>query len=516
MNNDLKIIKDNYGEKMMHLCRELFSTLLEKEGVLSSLILKKFNPSRFLYDDILENDMIADFKNAIYSLVDVGKQKNIETNKTPRELLEDVDYDLYECKTEEEIQMFKKYYEQDEKICTFNGGRLNRCYVFFVVKKDVDRIQRKAFKRPVRDDLYGTSVMSIQFTKGDINTLSIKNRYNHTVNNPDATLSNNLENIIPGLTKSFEREYNLNINQKEMNDFELPNYVRAGDGKYYKYNYEINNVYYCPDNIIIDNFGVKKFQKEKYIILDYFVLDLKRKKIYNYQESMNDGFPMGIYDIQKIDITKESNNKIIYIFTNTNNEIIIKLDKQNRIISYKNDKLDKLENKFLNYNTTLEILDIPNVKTICEDCLLHNQNLKKLNAPNVEQILNYFLYCNESLEQLNVPKLQKVGAYFLYKNKKLTIVNFTSLKEVSIYFLYYNKIIKKINFPKLEVIDSGFMVNNIELVSEKFPSLNERGRQTLMDEHNLRFEDKKHNDEDIIHSTPITKVKNKILIKNYN
>jgi len=54
MNYDLKIIKDNYGEKMMHLCRELFSTLLEKEGLLSSLILKKFNPSRFLYNDILE------------------------------------------------------------------------------------------------------------------------------------------------------------------------------------------------------------------------------------------------------------------------------------------------------------------------------------------------------------------------------------------------------------------------------------------------------------------------------
>ena len=29
MNEDLKIIKKHYGEKMMHLCRELFPTLLQ-------------------------------------------------------------------------------------------------------------------------------------------------------------------------------------------------------------------------------------------------------------------------------------------------------------------------------------------------------------------------------------------------------------------------------------------------------------------------------------------------------
>ena len=28
MNKDLKVIKKHYGEKMMHLCRELFPTLL--------------------------------------------------------------------------------------------------------------------------------------------------------------------------------------------------------------------------------------------------------------------------------------------------------------------------------------------------------------------------------------------------------------------------------------------------------------------------------------------------------
>ena len=52
--DDLKIIKKHYGEKMMQLCRELFPSLLETPGVLSKLIQEHFQPSKFLYDDLVE------------------------------------------------------------------------------------------------------------------------------------------------------------------------------------------------------------------------------------------------------------------------------------------------------------------------------------------------------------------------------------------------------------------------------------------------------------------------------
>ena len=71
MNSDLKIIKKKYGEKMMHYCREEFSTILEKEGLLSELIMTHFNENHNLYDDIVFDDAIYSFKNYIYSLVDV-------------------------------------------------------------------------------------------------------------------------------------------------------------------------------------------------------------------------------------------------------------------------------------------------------------------------------------------------------------------------------------------------------------------------------------------------------------
>ena len=49
MKDDLKLIKKHYGECMMHLCRELFPTILEKEGLLFNLMSTHFNYDRDLY-----------------------------------------------------------------------------------------------------------------------------------------------------------------------------------------------------------------------------------------------------------------------------------------------------------------------------------------------------------------------------------------------------------------------------------------------------------------------------------
>ena len=49
----------------------------------------------------------------------------------------------------------------------------------FVSLSDVDNIKREDFKHPERQDEYGTSVISIQFSKEHGNSLAIINRYNH-------------------------------------------------------------------------------------------------------------------------------------------------------------------------------------------------------------------------------------------------------------------------------------------------------------------------------------------------
>ena len=91
MEKDLKLIKKKYGEKMMHYCRSELSTILEKEGLLPSLLLQHFNESHILYDDIEKEDKLEEFKNYIYSLIDVENNMERIEHRTPKELLNEAD-----------------------------------------------------------------------------------------------------------------------------------------------------------------------------------------------------------------------------------------------------------------------------------------------------------------------------------------------------------------------------------------------------------------------------------------
>lgn len=487
MNSDLRIIKKYYGENMMHYARDNFSVILETDGKLSKLFLDNFAESKTLYEDLKESDELVKFKNYIYDLYNEKTDEidiKTESIKTPKELMSEVGYNLYECKTEEDIQSFKKYYSEGEELCTFKGGRLNSNKVFFAVKKDVNNIKRENFKNPKRQDKYGTSVISIQFAKDGMNTLSIKNRYNHRVNNPDATFSNNLDNIIEGLTKSFEIYYG--IKQEYINEDDFKEFVRANDGKYYKYNYEINNKYYCPNNIIIDNSKVKKYPKEKYIILDYFILDLVKKEIYLYDEWVNDNFTDTINNINHIEITKSVSDRIIYIkVDNSDKNIEITIDKSNRIISYKNNMIEIIPDCFLLSNTTikqidlkkakkigcnflyvnecLENINIPNAKEIESNFLLNNQKLESIDLLNAEYIDDNFLQNNVILEYINIPQAKEIGNNFLFSNKLLRYINLLNAWIIGDNFLRYNKKLYKINMPKVVHIKNSFLFENTAL-----------------------------------------------------
>ena len=484
LNKDLEIIKKKYGENMMKLCRELFPSILEEEGVLSKIILSNFYPNHNLYDDIIDNKLENNFKNYIYNMIDVSKKQE-KINKTPEELFEEKGYILKECLTKDEIQEYKKYYKKEEELCTFRGNRLNSCRVFFAVKKDVSDIKREDFKEPKRQDLYGTSVISIQFTKDGTNTLSIKNRYNHSVVNPDATFSNNLDNIKEGLTYAFEKYYGI-IQKYKSNNFEIPNYVRANDGKLYKYNYEINNIYYCPNNIIIDTYNVKHLASEKYIVMDYFILDLVNKEINNYDIRIFDNFANSFSKIEKIEVTKHNDFKVINLLHENNNKTVMILNKLNNLIGLYSNDLIEIKDKFLEQNKYLKEVNLPNVSKIGDDFICKNRCIKQINLPIVEVIGNRFLNNNCSLESLSLPLLVKAGHVFMTWNEVLEEVNFSSLKVAGFDFLQNNKKIKVLNLPLLEKIGDASFLMNEKLEVFNAPCLQEVGDCLLRYDENLK------------------------------
>ena len=445
MNVDLKIIKKKYGEDMMHLCRKLFSTMLEEENRLSEILLQNFYPNKSLCQDIVSNNLITDFRNYILRTQSTNTAKQ-NVDKTPEELLRQAHYTLYECHTEEEIQSFTKYYQPKERLCTFRTNRLNDCYVFFAVRDNVDSIKRDDFTNPKRQDEYGTSVISIQFTRDPTHMLSIKNRYNHTVSNPDATFSNNLDNIISGLTLSFEKYYGMK--QKYISScLDIPNYVLANDGRLYKYNYEINNIYYCSDNIVIDNFEVKKYPKEKYIITDYFIIDLVNKTISLYDENTSDIFPNTIPNIKNITITNINNGKRVVISLVEGQDIVLVLDKDNRLISIEDSNIIDVPSTYLIRNKYLVSLKLPNAHTIGDNVLYTNKDLTNLDTSILEEIGSRFLYHNIRMKELDLPRVKSIGNAFMYLNDSLERVSIPLLEQVGNSFLYINTKVNELDIP---------------------------------------------------------------------
>lgn len=476
---DLKLIKKRYGEKFAHLCRELFPTLLEKEGLLTQLLSKHFPPSRELYNDLVSNDLIYSFKSYIYSLIpsdNLEKQKQV--NLSPEELMDKAGYILYpECKTEEDIQSFRHYYYRGEptpeykggkpvgykgeELCTFNGGRLGTCRVWFAVRKDVDKIKREDFKNPRREDDYGTSVISIQYTKNKPSTLSIKNRYNHALEhvNPDATYGNNLDNIIEGLTSAFVKKFGIETDNVSKN-FYMPEYVKTKDGVFYKPTLNRGLVQYCADNVIIERGQAKTLDKNRYLLIENFVLDLQDKKIFNYDKNTKDPFVESIGKIKEIKRLSTKEGMTILITPEEGEVVEINLNKKNQIVGYSNKNIKVIGDSFLKYNKTLMRLELPNVHTIGKNFLYKNNSILYLNLPNVQIIDNNFMCFNRILTHLELPNVQIIGNSFLFYNKDLVQFTVPNVEIIGCDFMRFNKSLTQLIIPKILQVGEGFMLGN--------------------------------------------------------
>lgn len=490
LNKDLKYIKKKYGEKMMHYCRECFPTILNVPGKLVEILNTHFYCVKdSLYNDIKENHKESEFNDFVYSNAGLKNEYDIrDVSKTPKELLDDAGYDLFECKTVEEVNSFKKYFILGEQLCTFldPASRLENKYVFFAVKKNILDIKREDFLIPDRQDEYGTSVISIQFTRDKNNHLSIKNRYNEVVNNPDSTFDNNLDNIIPGLTMSFYKSYGIREIYDENSEFQMENYISI-DGEYYKYNYKLNDIYYCTNNIIALNGKVIKYDPEKYIIMDYFIIDLVNKKIDVFDNKLRDSFSEVIGKIKNIEIVRGEKDKKVYITNEEDNIFELTLSFDNKLIGIKNNMIDKLPNRFLISGEYLKNMEFSNVREIGNDVLYANTDLEYFNLSNAEVIGNYFLANNIKLTNIDLNKTIMIGDDFLKRNIIVESINFDSLQRVGNSFMFSNKGLSSIVIPNLSYAGKCFFKSNDKVLFASFPSLQETGDFFMNDAKNLRM-----------------------------
>lgn len=426
--------------------------------------------------------------------------------ETPESLLSKAGYNTYYVSNLNEQNLIQPYFAKGEALCTFNDPyRYLNYHIIHAVKKNVDQIKRSDFPNPKREDAYATSVISIQILKTG-GFISIKNRYNHAVENCDNTFNSNPDNIIYGLSEALKKRFNVDFSSQRV---VLPKDYIVLKEKIIHYQTEHNNVY-IGDRFYVKDGKIYDLNPDFQLMIEgMFVLDLKEKRLFN---------PADFFDPFVDILNNEMLGKKISLISDDENGFLLLAD-QKPILKL-NDKY-QMTALYLNQTThidefflyrggmELKVFSAPKLCCVESNFLYHNKKLKIFYAPHLEQIRDNFLFYNNEIEYLEIPRVVSIGNNFLQDNNTLIRFSASSLKEIGTAFLYGNKNLKKFYAPKLVHIRGDFIFLNeqlqhffakkLETVGDRFlpmnrtldflrvPNLRQIGKTFLISNRKLRY-----------------------------
>ena len=476
-----KIIKKQNGEEFAKVLRA--NVLLDVPNLQHMLEYAGKNPE--------------DVASLVPMLREVREKLNIapviktEEVKDPLELLDEAGYDAFYVNSLHQQNSIKKYFASGEELCTFSdSSRYKNYYIIHAVKKDVKNIKRQ--KQPAREDEYGTSVISIQIAKNG-GFISIKNRYNHTVDNPDATFNNNPDNIIPGLTESLKHKFGVDfISQKAR----LPYNYRIINDQFVHFNYEIDNIYY-DEKYYFDGSKIKKLNTDYEIMLDTVVLNTKTDTIRSVKdfgtlvldpEHGNSRYVMEqnlmlarILDEEisghKITIGKDkkTGETIINIIDENKNVKELARTRNGCITSLHLYKTEDIGSEFLKYNKVLKELYAPKLKKMGEFCFNRNERLKTLYLPELIEMGRLCFHNNQEITNLSLPKLKKMGHSCFADDGLIKQLDIPELEEMGVSCFIHTYELTDFRAPKLKRMENCCFEYNEKLKTIYVPELEEMG-----------------------------------------
>lgn len=277
-------LKKFVGENAYNVIKNM---AVDQEAIRKALVTPK--NARNVFSELNEFDiksLCTEISNSgtIGQIMETTQEEIIEAFKS-------AGYDKIIFDDESEIAECKKYYKNGEVICTYNNlqSRMREYHMLVAIKSNIDKVERS--KNPQREDEYGTSILNIQIARNGSH-MSIKNRYNHTVSEPDSTLNNNLDMLYMGLQSMVLGYYGFaSLSNKKAH---YNNIVNIGN-VYLKYHTERNNIYY--GSFVLDGVnGVRFTDSSRYYVTiggedSYYnqpiVLDFKNKKAIDVSQDKN-------------------------------------------------------------------------------------------------------------------------------------------------------------------------------------------------------------------------------------
>lgn len=318
-------LKKFVGEYAYNIIKNM---VVDEESLRKALVTPQ--NARAIFSDLNEFDI----KSLCTEISNSGRIGQVRETKQ-EEILEafnSIGYDKVIFDNESEIFECKKYYKTNEVICTYNNlkGRMNQYHMLVAIKSNINKIERS--KNPQREDEYGTSILNIQIARNGSH-MSIKNRYNHTVSQPDSTLNNNLDLLYPGLQSMVLGYYGFaSLGDKKTYYDNIVNINNV----YLKYHAEKNNVYY--GNFVLDSTnGVRFADSSRYYITS-------GESVYKYSTYPLYPLVLDFKDKKVIDVSQDKTSPDA---TNTKISLLTRAMKEGKLSSGNKTEVDKLKITFL-------------------------------------------------------------------------------------------------------------------------------------------------------------------------
>ena len=309
VNRNANILKKRFGETFVKGerldgggyagggARELLAPFMEQPDFAADI--KQLIPNRHEALATLKDNQ--DYITAWFEERYVDKTEQVvEQPKDPYELAMQAGYEL--TGPFSDTAGFMKYIEdfrQGEELCTFDDptARLSGYRILWLRRPDADETLpadmitqdnlTEGWKeyltaegrfdpttgeydlvnlKPLRQDPYGTSSMSVQVSRNGTH-VSIKNRYNHTVTNPDNTYSSDLDEIADGLRHAvYNRVGRSDLMTATKHNAIHDDYVCDNDGGLHRY-YQVDANIYLGHYEYIEDGVVTKVDKSVYDML---------------------------------------------------------------------------------------------------------------------------------------------------------------------------------------------------------------------------------------------------------
>lgn len=450
--------------------KSVYEIIKKQNGEAFAKAIRNFDNGIFEVDDLPKIVRHAG-RNALPLLnyLESLKQINIQELdpfliEDPFTLLKRAGYDAFYADSLEKQNSIMDYYADMEALCTFRDfRRFEEYHIIHCIKEGAGNLKRRDFEHPDRQDEYGTSVISIQILKTG-GFISIKNRYNHSVDVPDNTFNSNPDNIIAGLSASLKQYFNVDFASQPV---ELEKDFIVVDGLIYAYHIEADNAYF-GENYYIVNDEVHFINPDYQMIVDNFIIDFQQNKLvmpiggrylfepedalfYLFQKEMNG---------KKLTRRKEKDVVSVY----ADNELILKARKGGLIYC-----------------------DLKQA-TSCDDSIfVHHPTIEEVRLENIEYIYTYSFKKCPKLRRVLASNCKTVGAHSFSSLPLLSDIDLQSVVEIENNCFKQLDSLKDASFFELQIIGGGSFRDLPVLKRMRTPNLIYLGSNSVV--HNPKLSD---------------------------